>query len=89
MTRVVPDRELLATATATAQKLAAKPGVALRASKRLLKQASIGQLREAVKIENQEFFERLRSAEAKEAFSAFLERRPPNFAKTTTPVGAE
>ena len=84
VTRVVPDRDLLATATETAQKLAAKPSGALRASKRLMKQASIGQLREAaLKIEPQEFFERLRSAEAKEAFSAFLEKRPPNFAKTT------
>jgi len=90
VTRVVPDRDLLATATETAQKLAAKPSGALRASKRLIKQASIGQLREAaLKIEAQEFFERLRSAEAKEAFSAFLEKRPPNFAKTATPVAAE
>ena len=90
VTRVVPDRDLFATATATAQKLAAKPSGALRASKRLIKQASIGQLREAaLKIEAQEFFERLRSAEAKEAFSAFLEKRPPNFNKTKTPVAAE
>lgn len=82
-TRVVPDRDLLATATETAQKLAAKPSGALRASKRLLKQASIGQLREAaLKIEPPEFFERLRSAEAKEAFSAFLEKRPPDFSRT-------
>jgi enoyl-CoA hydratase/carnithine racemase len=88
VTRVVPDRDLLATATATAQKLAAKPSGALRACKRLIKQASIGQLREAVKIENQEFAERVRSAEAKEAFSAFLEKRPPNFAKTATPAAA-
>jgi enoyl-CoA hydratase/carnithine racemase len=79
VTRVVPDRDLLATATETAQRLAAKPSGALRASKRLLKQASIGQLREAVKSESQEFFERLRSAEAREAFSAFLEKRAPNF----------
>jgi enoyl-CoA hydratase/carnithine racemase len=90
VTRVVPNRDLLAIATATAQKLAAKPSGALRASKRLLKQASIDQLREAaLKIEPPQFFERLRSAEAKEAFSAFLEKRPPDFSKTTTQVAAE
>jgi enoyl-CoA hydratase/carnithine racemase len=83
VTRVVPDRNLLATATATAQKLAAKPSDALRACKRLIKRSSIGQLREAVKIENQEYVERVPSAEAKEAFSAFLEKRPPNFAEAT------
>jgi enoyl-CoA hydratase/carnithine racemase len=83
VTRVVPDRDLLTAATATAQKLAAKPSAALRACKRLIKRASIGQLKEAVKVENQE---RLRSADAKEAFSDFLEKRLPNFAKTATPV---
>jgi enoyl-CoA hydratase/carnithine racemase len=90
VTSVVPDRNLLATATETAQKLAAKPGGALRAIKRLIKQASIGQIREAaLKVEPPVFFERLRSAEAKEAFSAFLEKRPPNFTKTATPFAAE
>jgi enoyl-CoA hydratase/carnithine racemase len=90
VTRVVPDRDLLANATETAQKLAKKPSGALRAIKRLIKQASIGQLRDAaLKIEPPVFFERLRSAEAKEAFSAFLEKRPPNFTKTATPVAAE
>jgi len=89
VTRVVPDQDLMATATATAQKLAAKPNAALRACKRLIKRASIGQLKEAVKVENQEFAERLRSADAKEAFSAFLEKRPPNFAKIATPAAAE
>jgi len=88
VTRVVADRDLLATATETAQKLAAKPGGALRTSKRLIKQASIGPLREAVKAENQEFIERLHSAEAKEALSAFLEKRPPNFTKVAA-VAAE
>src|SRR5262249_23606964 len=49
--RVVPDRDLLATATATAQKLAAKPSGALRASKRLLKQGFIDQVKAAIKVE--------------------------------------
>jgi enoyl-CoA hydratase/carnithine racemase len=89
VTRVVPDRDLLAIATATAQKLAAKPSGALQASKRLIKRASIGQLREAVKIENQEFIERLPSAEAKEALSAFLEKRPPNFTNMAAREAAE
>jgi enoyl-CoA hydratase/carnithine racemase len=89
VTRVVPDRDLLAIATATAQKLAAKPSGALQASKRLIKRASIGQLREAVKIENQEFIERLPSAEAKEALSAFLEKRPPNFTNIAAREAAE
>ena len=89
VTRVVPDRILLETATATVQKLSAKPSAALQACKRLIKGASISRLKEAVKIENQEFSERVRSAEAKEALSAFLEKRPPNFANTAAGVAAE
>ena len=88
-TRVVPDSDLLATATATAQKLAAKPSGALLASKRLLKQSSIGQLKEAIKSESEEFMVRVTSADAKEALPAFLEKRPPNFNKTKTPVAAK
>ena len=89
VTRVVPNADLLATATATAQKLAAKPSGALLASKRLLKRASIGQLKEAIKSESEEFMVRVTSANAKEALSAFLEKRPPNFNKTKTPVAAK
>ena len=89
VTRVVPDQHLFATAMETAQKLAAKPGGALRASKRLLKHGFIDQVKAAIKLEMQEFSERVRSAEAKEAFSAFLEKRPPNFTKTATHVAAE
>src|SRR5262245_29531309 len=89
VTRVVPDGDLLATATATAQKLAAKPGGALQASKRLIKQASIDPLKEAIKSESQEFMERVTSAEAKEAISAIREKRPPNFAKSPAHVAAE
>jgi enoyl-CoA hydratase/carnithine racemase len=89
VTRVVPDAELLEVAKATARKLAAKPGGALRASKRLINAASLAPLREAVQAEAGEFAARVRSAEATEAFSAFREKRPPNFSQTQTAVAAE
>ena len=89
VTRVVPDKQLFATAMEIAKKLAAKPAGALRASKRLLKQGFIDQVKAAAKVEGREFSERLRSSEAKEAFTAFLEKRPPNFTHTATPVAAE
>jgi enoyl-CoA hydratase/carnithine racemase len=82
VTQVVSDRDLLATATETAKKLAAKPTGALQASKRLMKSAVRGQLKVAMKLENKEFSVQVRSDEAREAFAAFLEKRPPNFDKT-------
>lgn len=89
VTRVVPDAEVFATAAATAQKLAAKSSGALLASKRLLKQASIAPLRQAVEAEMAEFTARVTSADSKEAFSAFLEKRPPNFSKPAKAHAAE
>src|SRR6266568_3825887 len=86
VTRVVPNQELLATATDTAQKLAQKPLAALRACKRLLKQSTREQIERAVRLENEDFSERVRSAEAKEAFAAFLEKRPPNFSRIKEPA---
>ena len=78
-TRVVPDLILLATATETAQKLAEKPAGALQACKRLMRQAVRVQLGQAAKLENEEYSARLRSADTKEAITAFFERRPPDF----------
>lgn len=88
VTRVVPDDKLAETATHTAEKLAAKPPGSLRAIKRLLKRGSRDQVEEAVKIEGAEFFSRLSSPEAKEAFTAFLEKRPPDFSKVKEAAGA-
>ncbi|HEX6740805.1 MAG TPA: enoyl-CoA hydratase [Sphingomicrobium sp.] len=79
VTRVVPDAEVLETANATAHKLAAKPAGALATHKRLLKRAALAPLRDAFAAEGGEFAERVRSAEAKEAFAAFFEKRPPDF----------
>jgi enoyl-CoA hydratase/carnithine racemase len=82
VTRVVPDNDLLATASETAEKLAQKPIGALRACKRLMRLPPREQIERAVRLENEEFASRLRSAEAKEAFAAFIEKRPPDFTKT-------
>lgn len=86
VTRVVANQDLLAAANDTAQRLAQKPPAALQACKRLMKQPIREQLEQAVKLENAEFSTRVRSLEAKEAFAAFLEKRPPNYSKTTKPA---
>jgi enoyl-CoA hydratase/carnithine racemase len=89
VTRVVPDETLLTTATETAQKLAQKPPSALRASKRLMKWSTRQLVEEAMRAENEEFASRVHSAEAREAFKAFLEKRPPESTKTTETIRAE
>ena len=66
----------------TAQELAEKPAAALQACKRLMKQPWRQQLFEAAKAENKEFSARVRSADTKEAITAFFEKRPPDFTKT-------
>ena len=81
VSRVVPDQEVLARATETARKLAAKPARALQASKRLMKQPFRDPIKAAMKAENEEFSVQVRSDDAKEAFAAFLEKRKPNFAR--------
>src|SRR5256884_1430240 len=82
VTRVLPDVELLAAATQTARDLAVKPPAALQSCKRLMRSSTRKLVERAVKLENQEFSTRVRSAEAKEAFTAFLEKRRPNFSSS-------
>jgi enoyl-CoA hydratase/carnithine racemase len=81
VTQVVPDAELSETVTQTAKKLAAKPIGALRATKKLLRESSRQQIDQAVKAELEEFSTRVRSAEVREVFTAFMEKRPPDFTK--------
>jgi enoyl-CoA hydratase/carnithine racemase len=88
VTQVVPDQKLLATAGETARSLAEKPAGALQACKRLMKRAAREQLEQAAKFENVEFAARVRSWEAKEAFTAFLEKRRPDFSRTKVPATA-
>jgi enoyl-CoA hydratase/carnithine racemase len=77
VTQVVPDQQVLAIARDTAQKLAEKPAGALQACKRLMKRAVREQLEQAAKLENVEFAAQVRSAEAKQAFTAFFAKRRP------------
>ena len=82
VTQIVSDQHLLATATETARKLAAKPAGALQASKRLMKWPFREQIKAAMKLENEEFSVLVRANDAKEALTAFLERRSPDFTQT-------
>jgi enoyl-CoA hydratase/carnithine racemase len=75
VTAVVPDTNLMAKATETAQTLARKPAVALRSCKDLMKRPHHEQLVHAVANELIEFAMRVRSAETKEAIAAFFEKR--------------
>jgi enoyl-CoA hydratase/carnithine racemase len=72
VTQVVPDQNLMTTATETARKLAAKPARALQASKRLMKRPFREQIKAAMEAENQEFSAQVRSEEARDALRAFL-----------------
>jgi enoyl-CoA hydratase/carnithine racemase len=83
VTEVAPDKDVLAKATETARKLAAKPAAALQASKRLMKQPFREQIKAAMKAENEEFSAQVRSDDAKEALTAFLEKRKPDFTRST------
>jgi enoyl-CoA hydratase/carnithine racemase len=81
VTKVVSDKDVLSTASEAAGKLAAKPAAALQASKRLMKQPFREQIKAAMKAENEEFSAQVRSEDAKEALTAFLEKRTPDFTK--------
>ncbi len=79
ITDVVPADRLFDTAMAQARKLVEKPAASLRLTKQLLKQAQAEAVAQRIKLESDHFGVRLASPEAKEAFSAFLEKRKPNF----------
>src|SRR5258706_11769336 len=82
VTRVVAEADLMATALDTAHRLTRQPAGAVRASKRLMKRALGAQMATAAELENQEYASRLQSADAKEAFTAFLEKRKPDFTRS-------
>ncbi|MCU4121235.1 enoyl-CoA hydratase [Variovorax sp. N23] len=79
--RVVPPTECNAIAQGQARKLAAKPMSALIETKRLMKMAQQPAVLERIDAEGVSFGQAMRSPAAKEAFSAFMEKRKPDFSK--------
>jgi len=79
--RIVPPTEANALAQTQARKLAAKPISALMQTKRLMKlgQAPVVQARMDEEIAT--FGRMLREPAAREAFTAFMEKRKPDFSK--------
>ena len=81
VTAVVPEAELLERAQKTAAALAELPPESIRLTKRLMKSAHAGAVKQQIAEEGRVFVERLASPEAKEAMNAFLEKRKPDFSR--------
>ena len=78
---VLPDAEVLERAEKVAAQLAALPPESLRLTQQLLKSAHSAALEARINEETRIFTERLSSPEAKEAMTAFLEKRKPDFSR--------
>jgi len=79
--KVLPAAEVLAFAQAQAAKLAALPTSSLRVTKRLMKGKELAAIKAKMEEESKFFGKLLVSKEAKEAFTAFFEKRKPDFTK--------
>jgi len=81
VSQIFPENELLQKAREAARALAALPPESIRLTKQLMKKRYGTALDETIREETKIFSERLSSAEAKEAMSAFLEKRKPDFSR--------
>jgi enoyl-CoA hydratase/carnithine racemase len=76
---VVPGARLGEEALALAGLLAQRPPLAVAAVKRAVHQGADGSLAGGLRLEREEFARVLGSEDAREGFSAFLEKRPPTW----------
>ncbi len=79
--RVLPPTEANVYAQAQARKLAAKPLSSLVETKRLMKQGQQQQVLQQMALEGASFGRMLQEPAAREAFTAFMEKRKPDFSK--------
>ena len=77
--RIVPPAEANALAQRQALKLAAKPLASLMETKRLMKKGHAGMIAERMAEEGASFGRMLQEPAAREAFTAFMEKRRPDF----------
>ena len=79
---VLPQAEVVNHARRVAQRFNALPPGAVRDTKKLLRRGEQTELLlQTIPVEGALFAERLRSPEAREAFSAFFQKRKPDFSK--------
>ncbi|KFI06326.1 enoyl-CoA hydratase [Massilia sp. BSC265] len=81
VTRVLPAAELRTFAEQQAAKLVALPAASIRTTKALMKRPRLEGIEAAIAAENERFAAMLLAPEAKEAFTAFFEKRKPDFSK--------
>lgn len=77
--RIVPPAEVSALAQQQARKLAAKPLSSVIETKRLMKQANASAVTQRIVDESVSFGRLLSAPAAREAFTAFMEKRKPDF----------
>ena len=81
VTEAIDDDKVQAYAAAQALLVARRPRQALMATRALLRRPFASGLEEAIRRELEAFERQLYSAEAREAMTAVLEKRPPDFSK--------
>jgi len=79
--KVLPAAELLAFAQGQAAKLVKLPAASIRTTKALMRRSRSALVKDAIAAENERFSAMLGGGEAKEAFTAFFEKRKPDFSK--------
>jgi len=78
---VLPANEVVNHARRVAERFNALPPGAVRESKKLMRRARTQSTLETIAVEGELFAQRLRSPEAQEAFSAFFQKRRPDFSQ--------
>jgi enoyl-CoA hydratase/carnithine racemase len=79
--RIVPPAQASALAQQQAKKLAAKPLSSIIETKRLMKQANASAVKQRIHDESLSFGRMLSEPAAREAFTAFMQKRKPDFSQ--------